>query len=115
MAITFNWTAAVGAYKKSTIATTVEQTLLDDQQTKGSQRGCDMFVYSSAVAGTLKVYFIDRDNVDRLIQSTPVASDSLTVIDFDYHLPRFKAAWKSDSGTSWRSQIGVRNGRSKNL
>ena len=108
MAITYDWTAEMGIYNKQTIASTSPTTLLDDKQNKGLTRGCVMFVYSSGVAGTLDVYFIDRDNADLKVGGgTPVASGALTIIDFDYHLPRYKVVWTSDSGTSSDVQIEV--------
>ena len=108
MAITFDWTSEMGIYNKQTIATTDKTTLLDDKQNKGLTRGCVMFVHSSSVAGTLYVYFIDRDNTELQIGSgTAVASNSLTVVDFDYHLPRYKVVWASTGVTSSVVQVEV--------
>jgi|TARA_A100001391_G_scaffold70347_1_gene44926 hypothetical protein len=101
MAITFDWTSKTGsAYNKQTIATTVPQTLLTDQQIKGTYRGVVLFVFSTGVAGTLTVNFIDRDNNKRALQATSVASGTLSAIDFDFPLPRYEITWTSDSGTS---------------
>ena len=101
MSITFDWTTMTGsAYNKQTIATTSPTTLLTDQQTKGSYRGVVLFVHSTAVAGTLKVNFIDRDNNKRELQSTSVASGTLSAIDFDFPLPRYEVTWTSDASTS---------------
>lgn len=108
MAINFDWPTAKGSYNKQTIATEDPTTLLDDQQNSGLTRGCVLFVYSSGVSGTLDVYFIDRDNADLKIGSgTAVASGALTVIDFDYHLPRYKVVWTSDATTSSAVQVEV--------
>ena len=101
MAITFDWTSKRGsAYNKQTIATTDETTLLTDQQTKGAYRGVVLFVYSTAVAGTLKVNFIDRDNNKRELQSTSVSSATLSAIDFDFPVPRYEITWTSGASTS---------------
>lgn len=100
MAINFDWTTPKGAYNKSALTDDTEATLLDDQQAKGLMRGCVMFVHSTAQAGTLKVYFIDRDDTDRLLQSTPVGSDSLTAVDFDFHLPRYKITWTTTASAA---------------
>jgi len=95
MAITFNFTAAMGAYKEATIADTTETTMLDDQQVVGNQRGLAGYVYSDK-AGTIKIYFIDRNNADIQLQSKAVVASQLTVLDFDYHLPRYKATFTRD-------------------
>ena len=100
MTINFDWTSATGVYNKQSLTDNTETTLLDDQQAKGLMRGCVMFAHSTAEAGTLKVYFIDRDNNDRLLQSTPVGADSLTAVDFDFHLPRYKITWTSTASAA---------------
>ena len=100
MAITYDWTAETGAYSKQALTDDDEYTFLDDQQAKNMTRGCVMFVHSTAEAGTLKVYFIDRDDTDRLLQSTPVGSDSLTAVDFDFHLPRYKITWTTTASAA---------------
>lgn len=101
MAITFDWTTATGAYKKLVgHATTAATVLLDDQQTKGLQRGVVLYCNSTATSGTLKVYFIDRDNVDHEVQSQAVTAGTLTVLDFDFHLPRWKVEWTSGGAGS---------------
>jgi hypothetical protein len=101
MAITFDWNTEQGVYKKLTAHTgTGVTTMLDDQQTKGMQRGCVMYVNSTIDAGTITVYFIDRDNNALELQTTPIAADSCTAIDFDFHLPRWKIAWTSSTGAA---------------
>jgi len=100
MAITFNWTAEQGAYSKQALTDNTETTFLDDQQAKNMTRGCVMFVHSTAEAGSVKIYFIDRDDTDRLLQTTPVGADSCTAIDFDFHLPRYKITWTTTASAA---------------
>ena len=100
MAITFNWTSETGAYKKLDLTDDTETTFLDDQQSKNMTRGTVMFVNSTLEAGNVKIYFIDRDNNDCLLQTTPVGVASCTAIDFDFHLPRYKITWKTTAAAS---------------
>ncbi len=100
MAINFDWPTAKGPYSKQDLVNNTETTFLDDQEARGLTRGCVIYVHSTAEAGTLKVYFIDRDDTDRLLQSTPVGSDSLTAVDFDFHLPRYKVTWTTTAAAS---------------
>ena len=104
MTITFDYTAAMGQYDKSTISTDAETTLLDDQQYVGNQRGAVIYFHSTK-AGTMKIYFIDRDNNDVQLQSAAISASQLAVIDFDYHVPRYKITYThTDAGqtsTTW--------------
>ena len=102
MAITMSWPSKLGVYNKQTIATTDPTVLLTDQQIHGAYRGVVMFVYSSAVTGTLTVNFIDRDNTKRVLQTTSIPSggSEITAIDFDFPVPRYEITWTAASGTS---------------
>ena len=100
MALNFDWPTAKGAYNKQSLTADTETTLLDDQQSRGLTRGCVIYAHSTAQAGTLNVYFIDRDDTDRLLQATSVGADTLTAIDFDFHLPRYKITWKTTASAA---------------
>jgi len=104
MTITFDFTAATGNYKSLTISSDAETTLLDDAQIVGMQRGAVIYFHSTK-AGTMKIYFIDRENNDVQLQSAAISASQLAVIDFDYHVPRYKITYThTDAGqtsTTW--------------
>ena len=100
MAINFDWTSEKGAYSKQSLVNDTETTFLDDQQSKNMTRGVVGYVNSTLEAGTVKIYFIDRDNNDCLLQTTPVGVASCTAIDFDFHLPRYKITWTTTAAAS---------------
>ena len=100
MAITFGWETEKGAYSKQDLVNDNETDFLDDMQCRNVCRGLVLYVYSTAEAGTLKVYFIDRDDTDLELQATPVGAGALTAIDFDFHVPRYKVTWTTTAAAS---------------
>ena len=107
MTIDFSILSAKGAYKSETIADGVstETTMLDDLQVFKPRRGSIVYCGSDK-AGTLRVYFIDRDNTDWLIDSTSVAANTLAALDFDYHVPRYKITFQR-TDTSGANDVWV--------
>jgi len=100
MAITFGWETEKGAYEKKDLVNNTETIFLDDMQCRNVCRGIVFYVHSTDEDGTIKVYFIDRDDTDRELQSTPVSSGSCTAIDFDFHVPRYKVTWTTTAAAS---------------
>jgi hypothetical protein len=84
-------TAAKGDYYNKTtgIGDNTETTLIDDAYIQGRCRG-QVSYFESDKSGNMKIYFIDRDNEDKLMQTVAVTADVLSVIDFDYLLLRYK-------------------------
>ena len=107
MSIDFTKLSAKGVYKSETIADGVstEQTFLDDQQNIAVKRGIIVYCGSDK-AGTLRVYLIDRDNNNWLIDSTSVTANVLAALDFDYHVPRYKVTFQR-TDTSGANAIWV--------
>jgi len=98
---------AVQEYQKINISDGNETTIVQvDKWGKLSKdetigRGTTYFCRAS-IAGTLKIVFIDKDgtaDAGNVLKSETLAADTLTVIDFDLPVPRYKVTF-TRSGSS---------------
>ncbi|MBH05175.1 MAG: hypothetical protein CMJ20_02520 [Phycisphaeraceae bacterium] len=92
-----------GDYAKVSIADGSETTVLEVTRWRGKV-GRSTFKCRASLAGTLRVYFVDRDGVTagNLETSETLAADTLTALDFDLAIPRYKVTFQrsgSDTGT----------------
>ena len=92
-----------GIYNKATISDGDETTVITVSRWKAANRGRGATFYARAsLAGTLKIYFIDRDGVTagNELKSETLVADTLTAVDFDLAVPRYLVTFqRSDGGT----------------
>lgn len=88
-----------GNYAKITTTGGTETTVLESSDWSPKVRGASFFTRSS-VAGTLRVYFVDRDGVTagNELQSETLVADTMTLIDFDMSMPRYKVTFQRSGG-----------------
>lgn len=74
-----------------------ETTLIDDAYIQGRCRG-QISYFESDKDGELKIYFINRNNQARLMQTVTHTANQETIVDFDYLLLRYKITFtRTDS------------------
>jgi len=85
------------------LSTTAETELLDIFATLGTgYRGMTFVVYSSAVAGTATLKYIEPGGGERILTtaSIPAGGNDATVVDLDFSMPQVKLYVTMDSGSA---------------
>ena len=99
-----------GIYNKATISDGDETTVLNISRWKAANRGRGAtFFCRASLAGTLKIYFIDRDGVtagNELKSETPAAG-TLTAGDFDLAVPRYLVTFERSGGGTGTCAVEV--------
>jgi len=99
-----------GIYNKATISDGNETTVLNISRWKAANRGRGATFYVRAsLAGTLKIYFIDRDGVTtgNELKSESLTADTLTAVDFDLAVPRYLATFTRSGGGTGTCAVEV--------
>ena len=90
-----------GIYSKVNISGAGETTVMSVDRWKAANRGRGASFYCrSSIAGTLKIYFIDRDGVTagNELKSETLVAGALTAIDFDLPVPRYLVTFTRSGG-----------------
>jgi len=62
-------------------------------------RGCTFYIHSSVGSTTIKIWYVDTDDVARELASKALSADDFWVVDFDYPLPESKVTITTTSGS----------------
>ena len=89
-----------GAVYTATLASTAEATATTVYSSSHGQRGVTFFINSASVGGTAKVYWVDPDGTDRLIDSQTVTAATPLGMDYDFRIPEAKFTFTPSSGSS---------------
>lgn len=92
-----------GDYAKVSITGGTETDVLTVSRWRGKV-GRATFKCRASLAGTLRVYFIDRDGITagNMETDATLVADTLTALDFDLAIPRYKVTFQRsgvDTGT----------------
>jgi len=89
--------------KTQALSTTAETELLEIFSTFATgYRGMTFVVYSSAVAGTATLKYVEPGGGERILTtaSIPAGGDDATVIDMDFSMPQVKLYVTMNSGSA---------------
>ena len=90
-------------YTSQALSTTAETELLELFATFGTgYRGMTFAVYSSAVAGTATLKYVEPGGGERILttMTIPAGGNDGTVIDLDFSMPQVKLYVTMDSGSA---------------
>ena len=87
-------------YSNGSYATTSETDLITFGPNNHYKAGFVVFITSTAVGGTLKLYYIDPKSSEWVIDSVAVTANQLSILSVDYPVPKAKVTFTASAATS---------------
>jgi hypothetical protein len=104
MAVSVNGIQAEVAY-----AATSAITLFEFSSRRGQSSGWTVYVFATT-AGTLEVFYLDQNGVERSLQTQAVTASTLAVLNFQFGLPRARAKFIPSSQPGTVTAEGINYG-----